>query len=367
MKKLFCLWFVIFAVNPSFTAQEILTERKEKVIDSLMTIYMTKNKIPGASVSVVKGEEILLSKAYGMADIENFAPVTPGTLFRLASVSKPITAVAVMQLVEQGKIDLDAPVQKYVPDFPQKKHQITVRQLLAHTSGIRHYQGDEFLFNKVYSSLKAALDIFKNDSLLHKPGAQLTYSTYGYTLLGAVIESVSGRKFTDYLQEKVFIPAEMSRTMEDNPRAIIFNRSENYDTISGGIVVNSDPINSSYKIPGGGLISNVQDISNFLIALNMNRLLSRETWEKMTTETETSNGISTSFGLGWILGFPPLPGFPHLPDAVWHGGVQQGSTTAILLLPKEDLGIVILSNSGGFGDEVSYAIAQIGDMLKKGI
>lgn len=362
MKKL----IIFLLLLPGFTtsAQSKISSEKENKIDSLVAAYMSRNNIPGASVAIVKDNKRVFARGYGMADMENFVPATPATIFRLASVSKPITAVAVMQLVEQGKIDLNAPVQKYLPQFPKKKYPVTVKQLLSHTSGIRHYQGNEFLLNKAFASYDDALTIFQEDSLMHKPEVQQTYSTYGYTVLGAIVESVTGMSFIDYLKQNIFEPANMDQTFEDDPRKIIAQRSENYDTIAGGIVVNSLPVNTSYKVPGGGLISNAYDMSNFLVALQQDKLLKKETWKHMTTETKTSGGEPTHYGLGWILGIPPFPGFPNLPNAVWHGGVQQGSTTAILMLPEEKAGVVLLSNSGGFGNDITLITALIADAIK---
>ena len=320
---------------------------------------MSKNMVPGASVAIIKNKNIVWERGYGMADVEKFVPATPATIYRLASVSKPITAVAVMQLVEQGKIALDSPIQKYVPAFPIKKYSITPRQLLSHMSGIRHYQGDEFNINRPYKSLTEALDIFKNDSLLEKPGEKQIYSTYGYTLLGVMIENVSGKTFMDYLKENVFKPAGMTHTYEDDPLKIIHNRAAPYDTIRTGELGNSVFVNTSYKIPGGGLISDVEDMSRFMIALQQGKLVKPSTWQQMITEVKTTKGERTYYGFGWILGFPPVEGLPNMPSAIWHGGVQQGSTTAILMMPDKNIGVVILSNMGGLGNEITMTIALI--------
>lgn len=342
-----------------------LSSRETVLVDSLIAVYMSKNMVPGASVAVVKNKRIVWQRGYGMANLEQFIPATPATIYRLASVSKPITAVAVMQLVEQGKIALDSPIQKYVPSFPQKKYPITTRLLLSHLSGIRHYNADEFSINRPYKSLTEALDIFKKDTLSHKPGEAQTYSTYGYTLLGVIIESVSGQTFIDYLNEHVFKPAGMIHTSADNPLKIIHNRSAPYDTIRTGEVGNSVAVNSSYKIPGGGLISNVEDMCLFMIALQQDRLLKPSTWKQMITEVKTTKGIPTQYGFGWILGIPVAEGFPRLPPVVWHGGVQQGSTTAIMLVPDKDLAIVVLSNLGKLGNEITATISWIASFLSK--
>lgn len=354
---LYCSFsYASLAQTPALSKKEI------KSVDSLMHLYLTENRVPGATVAIVKNNELVLERGYGMADIEQFVPATPATVYRLASVSKPITAVAVMQLVEQGKLELDAPVQKYVPDFPQKKYPITTRQLLAHLSGIRHYQGEEFLSIRSYNSLKESLNIFKNDTLLHRPGAAQTYSTYGYTLLGVLVEAVSGKPFMDYLQEFIFKPAGMLNTYQDDPQQIITNRSAFYDKVDGKLT-NSLPVNTSYKVPGGGLLSDANDMARFMIALQQGKLLKPATWNHMITEVKTSKGEPTHYGLGWILGVPPLEGVPSMPTAVWHGGVQQGSTTSIMLLKDKGMAVVVLSNLGSLGNEITATTALISAAL----
>lgn len=355
--------FIVLFSFQSIAQSTIIKKREASVIDSLMKVYMTKNMVPGASIAITKNERIVWEKGYGMADLEKLVPASPATIYRLASVSKPITAVAVMQLVEQGKVALDSPIQKYVPSFPLKKYPITIRELLSHMTGIRHYQGEEFNSSRPYKSLTEALDIFKNDSLLQKPGEKQIYSTYGYTLLGVMMEAVSGKTFMDYLKENIFKPAGMIHTYEDDALKIIPNRSAPYDTIRKGEVGNSVFVNSSYKIPGGGLISDVEDMSRFMIAIQQGKLIKPATWKQMITEVKTNNGGKTYYGFGWILGFPPVQGLPNLPFAVWHGGVQQGSTTAILMLTDKNIGVVILSNLGEMGNEITMTTALIASSL----
>jgi CubicO group peptidase (beta-lactamase class C family) len=143
------------------------TAQLEKVIAG----EVARQKIPGMAAAVVVDRRVAWSKGFGLADVENSVPVQSNTVFRLASLSKPITAVAILQLVEKGQLDLDAPIQKYVPAFPEKPGPITSRHLLAHTSGIRHYRDDsEQLSTRRYDSLSAALTIFKDDPLLFQPG-----------------------------------------------------------------------------------------------------------------------------------------------------------------------------------------------------
>jgi serine beta-lactamase-like protein LACTB len=343
--------------SPLAAQQNIrLSGRQIFSIDSTINELMTRTLTPGVSVSVVKGKEIIWSKGYGKADLENDSPAKSNTVYRLASVSKPITAVAVMQLVEQGKIDLDAPIQKYIPSFPKKKYKITTRQLLGHLSGIHHYQGEDEFNMLPFKNLTQGLEVFKNDSLMHKPEAQFTYSTYGYVLLGVIIESVSGMSFVDYLKENIFKRCGMTQTYSDEPMEVIYQRSRFYDVIDGKLV-NARYINSSFRWPGGGLLSTTEDLSRFAIALQSGQLVKPATLSQMFTTLKTSDGKVTNYGLGWIIGLSKYP------EAIWHGGIQPGATTALALIPSKNISVVVLTNIGTIGgaeiDAVSGKIVAI--------
>src|SRR3989454_8653088 len=152
-------------------------------------------KIPGLQVAVAVGGKLVWSEAFGYADLAREVPVTAETQFRIGSVSKPLTAAAVALLYEQGKLDLDAPVQRYVPSFPDKGRPITTRQLAGHLAGIRHYRGDEFLLNRHFNTVLEGLTIFQGDALLFPPGTKFSYSTYGWNLISAVVEGAAGPGF----------------------------------------------------------------------------------------------------------------------------------------------------------------------------
>jgi CubicO group peptidase (beta-lactamase class C family) len=162
---------------------------------AVMQAFFDASDTPGLAVAVGMDGEVVWSAGFGYADLEQGVAVDPAaTLFRIGSVIKPMTAHAVAQLVHAGKLDLDAPVQDYVPGFPHKRAPVTTRHLLAHLSGIRHYGGDEFLGRDKYETVNAGLAIFKDDPLLHEPGERYLYSSYGYNLAGAVVEGAAGQE-----------------------------------------------------------------------------------------------------------------------------------------------------------------------------
>ncbi|XP_074405819.1 serine beta-lactamase-like protein LACTB, mitochondrial [Zonotrichia albicollis] len=294
--------------------------------------------IPGILVGVsVDGKEVW-SEGLGYADVENRVLCKPETVMRIASISKCLTMMAVAKLWEEGKLDLDAPVQKYVPEFPEKVYEgekvtITTRQLVSHLSGIRHYEKDitkvkeekekanralkltkshqdkeqkakegkgtentdcvkhkkehdsetkgrnskpgrnnkefeqeEYYLKEKFESVIESLKIFKNDPLFFKPGSQFLYSTYGFTLLSAVVERASGQKFTDYML-KMFRDLDMLSTVLDDNEAMIYNRARCYIYNKKGRLVNAPYVDNSYKWAGGGFLSSVGDLLKFGNAL----------------------------------------------------------------------------------------------------
>src|ERR1035441_8626059 len=268
---LFCGTFV-----QSFHAQQPqLSPAKRTQIEAAVTRFMAATHVPGLSVAVVENGEYEWASGFGFADVENNAPATEHTLFRLASISKSLTATAAMQLWERGQLDLDAPVQKYCSAFPQKQSPITTRQVMGHLAGIRHYKGssqdDPEVGNTKHfeNPIQAGLDFFKNDALLSEPGKQFHYSTQGYTLVGCVIEGASGGKYVDFVRQNVFVPAGMEHTQVDNRFAIIPYRTRFYQQAESGTVQNADFLDSSYKIPGGGWLSSAEDMARFEVA-NLN-------------------------------------------------------------------------------------------------
>jgi CubicO group peptidase (beta-lactamase class C family) len=330
-------------------------------IDSAITAFKSRLSIPGVAVAIVKNNQIVFNRGYGLADLENKVPATADTVFRIASVTKSLTAVAVMQLAEQGKLDLDAGVQKYAPSFPAKAFPITTRQLLAHLSGVRGYTRSEGERTNRYASLTEALSVFKDDPLDHEPGTKYTYTTFGYTLLGCVIEGASGMSYTDYLRERILKPAGMVRTQVDDIFAIIPNRARGYTprvyAQFNGNWRNPSLMDSSYKIPGGGLVSTAEDLARFAIAVQSGVLIKSETFEQMSKNQKTRDGRETGYGYGWYVGRREGR---EADGSVWHGGVQQGFTSDLWILPSKKFAVVVLTNLEGGG---MLGLAKLGNSL----
>ena len=338
---------VILFVSTHAAAQDnALSPEKRAEVEKAVSAFMTANSIPGISIAIVQNGRPVWSAGFGMSDLEDSAPSTSSTLYRLGSVSKPITAVAILQLYERGKLDLDAPVQKYCPAFPQKDSPITARQLLAHLSGIRHYNQDgkgdvPEDSARHFASMEESLQLFASDPLLSKPGTQFHYSTYGYTLLGCVLEGAASQKYVDFVRENVFRPAAMDHTQADDFFAIVPHRTRWYHRDKSGAVHNAGVLDSSYKIPGGGLISSADDMANFEAAILAGKLLKPATQEMMWTGQHTTGKTPTNYALGWGVG-------DHFGvHIVRHDGGQQGTSTAILLVPQKSAAVVVLTNMDG--------------------
>ena len=332
---------------PSLSAQQkSLAGEKRAAIKKAVGSFMSANRIPGLSSAVVLDGEPRWSQGFGMADLENYSPATSSTLFRLGSLSKPISAVAVLQLWERGRLDLDAPAQKYCPEFPQKEWPITTRQLLGHLGGIRHYRADgkgdvPGDSARHFSSMRESLELFANDPLVAKPGTKFNYSTYGYTLVGCVLEAASSEKFIDFLRKNVFEPAGMEQTRDDDFFTVIPHRTRWYHKDGKGMVRNAGVLDSSYKIPGGGIISSADDMANFEAAILAHKLLKRSTRDLLWTSLRTADGKETGYGLGW--GVVDKFGL-HL---LAHTGGQQGTSTAFAVVPERNAGVVVLCNLDG--------------------
>jgi len=316
-----------------------LPQDRVQEIEKLITHEMSRQKIPMVTVAVALQGELRWSNGYGYADLENLVPAKAATVHRLGSSAKPITAVATLQLWEAGKLDLDAPVQKYVPEFPEKQAAVTARLLLCHQGGIRHYQNlEEVGSTRHYTALIPALQIFAKDPLVAQPGTKYSYSTYGYNLLGAAVERAAGLRFVDYLQQALFRAAGMTATRDDDTLAIIPNRARGYARAESGELRNCDLADTSNKIPGGGLLSTAPDLIRFALAVRNGKLLKRDTVELMFTSQKTKTGEPTPYGLGWMI--RDLDGS----RLVLHGGGQQGTSTLLAMLPREGIAVALLCN-----------------------
>ncbi len=335
-----------------------LAPDRAQAVERAVQAEMERAKIPGMTVAIGDDLRVAWSRGFGLADVEQDVAATPETVYRIGSISKPITAVAVMQLVERGKLDLDAPIQRYVPSFPEKQWPVTVRALLSHLGGIRHYQSlDEVYSTRHYLDLLEALKIFASEPLVSEPGTSFHYSTFGYSLLGAAVEAASGQRFAEYLKQNILTPAQMEHTRVDDVFTVVPHRARGYRRGAGGTIENCGLFDASNKIPGGGLISTAEDLVHFAIALQKGQLVSAATRARMYTPAQTADGHTLRYGLGWFV--------VERGGMRWamHSGSQPGVSTFLLTAPSAGLSVAVLGNLegvdlGGLSSRIAEIVAN---------
>ncbi|MCA9138028.1 MAG: serine hydrolase [Planctomycetales bacterium] len=322
-------------------------------IEQVISQVMQQNGIPGLSIAAAKDNQLIFAEGFGLANVEHVIPATADTRYRTASIAKSITAVAALSLCDQGKLDLDAEVQKYCAEYPKKQWPVTTRQLLGHLAGVRHYKKNgESTSTQKYFSLGSALQTFRDDELLHEPGTKYHYTTFGFNLVGSVIEGASHQAFEDLLQERIFDPAKMTRTLADDQHHVITGRAGGYirpndsqlrafpsdhDFVAGELY-NAPMHDTSMKIPGGGLLSTAPDLVRFAVALNTGELVSRQACQAMWTSQKTSDGKEIGYGMGWRVGKHAAR------KIVSHTGGQSGTSTVLVLVPETGTAVAIMCN-----------------------
>jgi CubicO group peptidase (beta-lactamase class C family) len=300
--------------------------------------WLDEKHVPGLTLGFFK-EDFVWIRSFGHSDLENRISASPDSSYRLASVQKSMTAVAVLQLAETGKLDLDADIRTYVPYFPAKAQAITARQLLSHLSGLPHYVDREVEQHiKEHKTTREAIAIFGNFELLAPPGAKFNYSSYGYNLLGAAIEGASGQRYEVYMREHVWDPAGMTNTRMDDPLEIIPNRVRGYQQVNGE-VKNSEFIDVSSRFAAGGTRGTVGDLLRFMVALESGKLLSPAMLELMYTQARTTSGDAVPYALGW-----QIPPFTDRHSIVTNDGGQPETRTFILHDPEHQFGMALAMN-----------------------
>ncbi len=314
-------------------------------LNRLLDVEKAKFKIPGYAAGVYYRGEILWTRAAGMADLKNNRPVRRDTPFRLASIAKPLTAVALLQMVEMRKLALSDEIHKHCPAFPPKAFPITLAQILSHLGGIRHYNhkdptdaNNAIRFPNVIEALKK----FSADPLEHEPGTRYLYSTYGYGLIGCAIENASGMPYERWMDDKLFATVGMCNTAPDKNRGLALRRAQGYRKSVDGEIEDCGVSDNTAKIPGGGYVSTVDDLLKFSEGIYRQQLIKSELVELMWTSSKLRSGKITGYGLGWSLSRSP-----EGDREVYHTGGQQGTSTILYLRPEQNFAFVWLTNLEG--------------------
>ncbi len=336
----------VFLLGAAFSA-------KADATDEYVRAQMRERHVPGAAIAVIKNGKIIKADGYGSANVELNVPATKETVFEIGSVSKQITAAAVMLLVEEGKLNLDEKISKYLPNTPEAWKNVTVKNLLTHTSGIKSYTGlsgfdltkrlkrDEFI---------KAIGAFP---LEFEPGERWNYSNSGYNLLGFIIESITGKSYWDFVQTKIFKPLGMTKTADRDPQFIVPNRADGYEWENNKLVGRDYDLTDVFS--AGAIVSTVLDLAKWDAALRGDDFLKPASKAQIWTPVRFNNGKPYPYGFGWNV--TEFRGH----KLVSHGGQTAGFAANISRYVDDNLTVIVLTNSGeqGLGGVIARGIAKI--------
>lgn len=311
--------------------------------------FSREHQVVGMSVAVMDKGKLVFDYQTGYADREREERVLPETRFRLASISKPITAVGAMRLVERGKLDLDVDSRRYVPEWPASTAPVTVAQLLSHTSGFRHYSGGINPDGRThFATAREANAVLIKSPLVWEPNTRYMYSTHAFTVVARAMETASGRDFVSYMRREVFAPAGGELDVED--QSLKTPRNRIYEQNGLGVPrLNTFRDDLSWKYGGGGMESTARGLARWGEAVRTAKLLSPTSMKLMWTPRTLKNGTQTEYGLGWDLSESGI---------VQHGGSQPGARTHLMIDVAKERVVVVLGNTTG-----SYNPAALGRTL----
>jgi len=345
------------AIMVSLVSASVQAELKStfaKVVDSIAKDVIKEDGTPGMSIAVAKGSEIIHAKGYGYADITDKKKAKSDHIYRIGSVTKQFTSAAIMQLVEQGKINLDDPLTKYVPDFPSPGENVTVTHLLQHTSGIRSYTNLASFMRliKEPTTHQQLIDIVSEVEFDFQPGEEFRYNNSGYYLLGVIIEQVSGQTYADYLKDHVYPKAGLTDTGYGANEYPTPQHARGY-MLANKKFKDERYMDMSRPFAAGSLESTVEDLMRWNYALRNGKVVSAESYEMMTTNGTLNNGEKIQYGFGLFVG--EMDGRPM----VQHGGGIHGFSCMMAYFPDEDVALAVLTNlRQGHGGQITMNIAK---------
>ncbi len=349
---------IILLAHAFFIGAQNRTDTSNALLDTLVK----EGFVVGASGSYSVNGEVTWEAATGYADKDKKQVFTLDTEVRTASIAKSMTAIAVMQLVEQGLIDIDLPIDRYLPEFVQKqKTKITTKHLLAHTSGMAAYKNDKEADNKNnYWTLLDAYAVFKDRKLRFEPGTQFYYTSYGYVVLGILIEKVSGLSYETYMQTNIWDKANMTNTgiektdLKREHATVLYHRDRK------GKIKEAKTINLSNRTPAGGFYSTTNDLIKFGNALINNTLVISNTF-KLMGQHHSLEKVNNGYGFGFYL----YGGEQKEASIIGHNGAQRGTSTQLFVIPSLNTVIVVVANTSGAIREVTTVAGKLIDISQQ--
>ena len=344
MKKAIVVVMALILGFNSF-AQTSSNKKLEESINEVFESYAHYNRFIG-SVLISQNEDIIYNKSFGYADMENNKKNTEKSIFSIASVTKSLTAVGIMKLVEDGKLTLETPINTYFPGFiPDFSKKITIRHLLNHSSGMQANvgriddQGNGLMPGENSITLSELLEEFKDSKLKFEPGTDYEYNNFGYSLLAYIIENVSGQTYADYMEQAIFKPANMKNTAVNTYKFLDQRAFPHIGLGMNEFKKLNFPIHSSWIIGAGNINSSTGDLYNFMEAIENGILLEPATAAKLHGYTQSIGFNDTEYGLGWKI--------ENKGEEKWiyHTGLLPGTTSIIGSLPEKNIKIIILSNA----------------------
>ena len=339
IKSILICTFLLFFTVEAFTQIVQPSDEELMKLDRWIQSYMKKNNIPGGLVAVASRGRMIHLKTYGMADVELSVPVTDSTVFEIGSISKQFVSAAVMLLVQEKRIGLDDPIQRYLPYLPSEWLGVTVRQLLTHTSGIPDYE--EIRSYDVYRfrlTPEEVIRIAHSRPMDFAPGMGWYYSNTGYFLMSMIVERIENRPLGQVLKSLIFGPLGMTQTRLADPEAIIRHRASGYWVNKAGELINRNPTETSSTLGAGGILSSAYDLAKWDEALYGNRLLNAESKAAMWTPVILPDGKNTEYGFGW--GVRSYEGLRRQS----HGGQVAGFVANFSRFPDEEAAIIVFLN-----------------------
>ncbi len=336
--------FLVWVSGPDTLAAQIHGAYEDAVGDARTVVleFMETHSVPGLALAVGRGSQVVWTEGFGYANLSDSTPVTPETMFRIGSISMALTAAGVGVLMERHQLSLRTSIRRYVPSFPPKRHEISVGQVAGHMGGIRHYRDDEFYSTRHYDSVLEGLEVFADDSLDYEPGTRFSFSSYGWNLLSAAIESAAKQDFLAFMQREVFDALGLTGTQAEQVGVGFPNRTEFYQLNDVQEVEEAPFVDNSYKWASGGFLSTPADLVRFGVAHLGSEFLQPKTVKRLWTSQRTNDGVETGYGIGWWTGRDASGR-----RVVSHSGSSVGSRAILLIYPDDRVVVSVAANRAG--------------------